>query len=154
VTKTLFVDLDDTLLVPGRSSKRMWRLAKWFQTLGRRRQRLNPVMVDAIRKYDRVILLTSRDVSDAEATQQFLEAQGIHISEARFCPRRELFAAWKGKVIDETVPEGSVDWIDDLFDRDGPSSLPRSSGSGELRRLPVPRTGATSDPRDSEPPSL
>ena len=154
MTKTAFVDLDDTLLLPGRSSRRMWRFAKWFQMRGRKAQRVNPAAVEALRTYDRVILLTSRDQSDAAATQQFLEAHGIHVSEARFCPRKEVFAAWKGKVIDEAVPQGSVDWIDDLFDRSGPSTEPRSSGAGELRRLPVPRSGALPASKDSEPDSL
>jgi hypothetical protein len=111
-------------------------------------------MMETLRSYDRVVLLTSRDISDAEETLLFLRSHGVQISDAWFCPRKELFAAWKAKVVDEESPDGNVDWIDDMFDKTGVTTVKRSSASGEIRRLPVSRGSLSGDTQYSEPPSL
>lgn len=151
---TLFVDLDDTLLLPGRLSRSMWRIAKFFQNRGRARQQPNPAVVEAMRRYQRVVLVTSRDVADRERTLRLLEKHGIRIPEAQFCPRRDVFRDWKGRIIEETAPVGAVDWMDDLFDPLGPTTLRRGPTGRELRGLPVPGRAASGPPRPGEPPSL
>lgn len=154
MTRTLFVDLDDTLLDPGPLSRFYWRLAKWFQRRGRAGQRVNPATRDMLANYDRIVLVSSRDVSDADDSVHQLERQGIHVAEVRFCPRKELFRSWKENLVDELAGDGSVDWLDDLFDGQGPVTILRKKRPGEIRGIPVPRGDSGHGRRESEPPSL
>jgi hypothetical protein len=150
----LFVDLDDTLLLPGRFSRTMWRLARFFQNRGRDRQRPNPLVLQAMRQYGRVVIVTSRDVSDRERTLRLLAKHGVHIPQAQFCPRQEVFKDWKGRVIAETAPDGPVAWMDDLFDPTGPVTLRLGGGGVEVHGLPVPRASGAVPSGNAEPPSL
>lgn len=154
MTKTLFVDLDDTLLLPGRFSRFYWRMAKWFQRKGRGGQRPNPVIRDLLARYDRVVVVSSRDSSDLEESIQQLRRGGISVAEVRFCPRREVFRRWKENTIDELAEDGSVDWVDDLFDGEGPVTLSRTLRPGEIHGLPATTGPAKRSPSDLEPPSL
>jgi hypothetical protein len=154
VTGTLFVDIDNTLLVPGRFSRTLWRLAKFFQNLGRAGQRPNPAVLDTMTHYKQVILVTSRDVSDRERTLRLLSKYGIRISEARFCPRQVIFGDWKRRLIEESAPEGPVAWMDDIFDQSGPVILRRGSEGREIQGLPVPGLSVGCGAAVSEPPSL
>ncbi len=154
MTATLFVDLDDTLLLPGRLSRMMWRLAKFFQNQGRDDQRPNPSVLAAMHRYEHIILVTSRDVSDRERTLRLLAKHGIRVADVRFCPRQEVFKDWKGRLIEKTAPEGPVDWMDDMFNQTGPVTISPGPGGREVQGLPVPGAQGPRSPQRSESPSL
>lgn len=154
MTGTLFVDLDDTLLLPGRFSRTLWRLARFFQMRGRARQRPNPAVLDVLRRYERVVVLTSRDDSDRDETLRMLARHGIEVSGAAFCPRREVFREWKGRKVSELAPDGPVFWMDDLFDRSGPRMLRLGTPQKDVMTLPVPTGGPSRPSGGTEPPGL
>lgn len=112
---SVVVDVDGTLVVEGRMSRFFFRLASLFQALGRRRQRPNRELLARLVGYDRVIVLTGRDIKDAEFTKDQLRRAGFKFDEIICAPRTNLLTRWKIDTVDKMQVHGNILWVDDFF---------------------------------------
>ncbi len=131
--KSVFVDVDGTLMLEGRASRFFFRLASLFQALGRGRQHANRELVDRLATYGRIVVLTSRDVRDIKFTSEQLKKAGLRFDEIVCAPRRDLLTRWKFETVTRIGANGGCLWVDDMF-RD--SSLKDSLPSIRVEAFP------------------
>lgn len=145
--KQAVVDIDNSLLHPGRLSWFFWRIATLAQRLGRRRQRVDHALVQKLAEYDRVIILTSRDVRDQEFTLRQLSRAGIEPDRVIFCPRREVLTRWKIVQVESLAPNGPIDWFEDAFNGGPEPKLDVSRPVRLVRSRPSPsKSGSATEP--------
>lgn len=142
--KQAVVDVDNSLLHAGRLSWLFWRLAAIAQRAGRRRQRVDRDLVRKLTEYDRVILLTSRDLNDKEFTLAQLRRAGFEPEQAIFCPRREVLMSWKVAQVASLSSDSPTDWFDDRFNG---HPDPEFEGTARVRII---RTGTLASVSRSE----
>ena len=110
------VDIDDTLLLGGRASRFFWYLSLLFQRMGRRLQRANLSQISQLQAYDRIVILSGRDIKELRFTEEQLKKRGIKFDKLVCCPRKELINNWKTSMVQE-LSRGTVTvWIDDIFE--------------------------------------
>src|SRR3989441_11307660 len=110
------VDIDDTLLLGGRASRFFWYLSLLFQRMGRRLQRANLTQISQLQVYDRIVILSGRDIKELRFTEEQLKKRGIKFDKLVCCPRKELINNWKTSIVQE-LSRGTVTvWIDDIFE--------------------------------------
>jgi len=110
------VDIDDTLLLGGRASRFFWYLSLLFQRMGRRLQRANLTQISQLQVYDRIVILSGRDIKELRFTEEQLKKRGIKFDKLVCCPRKELISNWKTSMVQE-LSRGTVTvWIDDIFE--------------------------------------
>lgn len=121
--KILVLDIDKTLIFSSPPSRFFWLLSGLFQMIALRLQQANMKLVRQFDKYDKIIILTGRDVADSKPTKRQLKQLGIHFDRAIFCPRAGLVGQWKLSVIHELARTDGNDiwWIDDQLDKSIPT---------------------------------
>ncbi|MGA3109072.1 MAG: hypothetical protein ABSD99_06395 [Candidatus Bathyarchaeia archaeon] len=121
--KILVIDIDDTLILSPSPCRFFWLLAGLFQKIAMRLQKANMKLVGLFDKYDKVVILTGRDIADSEFTNRQLKQLGIHFDRTIFCPRTNLVGQWKLSVIHELAGTDGDDiwWIDDRLDKSIPT---------------------------------
>ena len=115
--KLAIVDIDDTLLSGGRLSRLFWRLSLTFQRIGRRLQRVNPLLLYQLREYDAIVILSGRDRSEIQFTQNQLRKAGVRFDKLICCPRKDIINGWKFSVVSSLDKGDRIVWIDDIFER-------------------------------------
>src|SRR3989442_14200447 len=110
------VDIDDTLLLGGRASRFFWYLSLLFQRMGRRLQRANLTQISQLQVYDRIVILSGRDIKELRFTLKQLKKRGIKFDRLVCCPRKELINNWKTSMVQELSRGTATVWIDDIFE--------------------------------------
>lgn len=113
--KIAVVDVDGTLALDGSVSRASWRLAAFFQRLGRRTQRANTELIRKLGAYDRIVILTSRDARDEQSTKNQLVRFGLKFDSIVTANRKDVLSKWKSQEIAKLGPGEAIIWIDDLF---------------------------------------
>jgi len=113
------VDIDDTLLLGGRTSRFFWYLSLLFQRMGRRFQHTNLIQLSQLKVYGRIVILSGRDVKELAFTEEQLKRRGIMFDKLVCCPRKELIKNWKASVVRELSRGTETVWIDDVFEDSG-----------------------------------
>jgi hypothetical protein len=113
--KIIVVDVDDTLALTPRVSRLLWFLSSLLQTIARRLQKVNVGLVKLLDEYEKVIILTGRDVADCESTKRQLMMMRVHFDEIICCPKAKLVHRWKASLVHELAEKhpGDVSWVDD-----------------------------------------
>lgn len=143
------VDIDDTLLNGGRLSRFFWRLSLSLQRVGRRLQRVNSPLLEELRKYETILILSGRDNGEVRFTQTQLRRAGVRFDKLICCPRKELINSWKASVVSSLDRTNGIVWIDDIFES---HSLKESlfSPDPNVRTVPPTRLSDSNRNRSSE----
>lgn len=122
------VDVDGTLVLEGSASRFFFRLASFFQALGRRRQHPNRQLMARLAGYEKVVVLTGRDVKDASFTADQLKRAGLSFDQIICAPRRDILTKWKLDVVGKMRPSDGLVWVDDIFVESSLKQTALSSG--------------------------
>jgi hypothetical protein len=140
------VDVDGTVVEEGRLSRFFFRLASFFQALGRGRQHPDRELIRKLNSQSRVVVLTGRNAKDLEFTKAQLRKAGLKFEEVICAPRREVLTTWKIETVRKMAAEGQVVWVDDMFrDRTAKDS---AAATGVVLNTPEEFAGET--PKQSE----
>ena len=140
------VDVDGTMVEEGTLSRFFFRLASFFQALGRGRQHPDKELIAKLNSQERVVVLTGRDAKDLEFTTAQLRRAGLRFDEIICAPRKEILTSWKIETVRKLASAGAVVWVDDLF-RDS-SLKARTAAEGVV--LATPEEFAGESTRHSE----
>ncbi|MEM3714989.1 MAG: FkbM family methyltransferase [Nitrososphaeria archaeon] len=109
--KTAVVDMDDTLAIPRKMTYYLWTLSRWIFNLGVRLQKPNGELLQKLKDYDNIIILTARTKKHQKVTEYQLWKFGIKPSKVIYCPLDEIIYHWKKRIVKDL---GEVDWYDNL----------------------------------------
>jgi len=114
--KIAIVDMDNTLVLPTFLTRICWKLSQFFRQLGIKLENYNVALVNELRDYDKVYILTGRSNSDVKLT---LEQVRRVIPNFSVEPKpSNLILGWKKQTvnaIEKLYPEAEVTWYDDEF---------------------------------------
>lgn len=107
--------MDSTVVEEGRLSRFFFRLASFFQALGRRRQHPNRALIEKLNSHAKVVVLTGRNAKDLEFTKIQLRKAGLKFDDVICAPRRRIINSWKIDVVRKLASSAQVVWVDDMF---------------------------------------
>ena len=122
------VDIDSTVVEEGRLSRFFFRLASFFQALGRGRQHPNRVLIEKLNSHSKVVVLTGRNAKDLEFTKSQLRKAGLRFDDVICAPRRQIITSWKIDTVRRLASSGQVVWVDDMFRDRSAKDLASTSG--------------------------
>ena len=117
--KVLVVDVDGTLVLAPMIS-RIFRLAASICVkIARRIEHVNTKIVSTMDGYDKVIILTGRNIAGYESTERQLRSMKVPFDSIMCCPLDELVFRWKTSVVQRLSDDSVcyIEWIDDLFEK-------------------------------------
>jgi len=112
--KVAIVDMDGTLVFPTFLTRICWKLSRFLRQLGIRLENYNLSLVNELRQYDKVFILTGRSNSDLKVTlNQVRKVCGDFAIEPK---PADLILRWKRQTVSaikELYAKAEVTWYDD-----------------------------------------
>ncbi|MEM2738295.1 MAG: hypothetical protein QXK93_04860 [Candidatus Bathyarchaeia archaeon] len=112
--RTIVVDIDETLLISGKLSKILRWLARQLFKIALFAQKPNKTLINELKKYDKIIILTARGINYKELTEKQLRRHHIKYNSLIMCNYTYMIYQWKLSVTQKLKP---TIWVDDIKDR-------------------------------------
>jgi hypothetical protein len=117
--KILVVDVDGTLVLAPMISRIFRLAASVCVDIARRIEHVNAKIVSKMDGYDKVIILTGRNITDFRSTERQLRSMKVPFDSIMCCPLDELVVRWKTSVVQRLSDDSVcyIDWIDNIFEK-------------------------------------
>ncbi|MDW8022449.1 MAG: hypothetical protein RMJ03_04700 [Nitrososphaerota archaeon] len=109
--KTAVVDVDETLFISGFVSQLLRKAAAKLFKLSLAFQKPNKQLIEKLKEYDVVIVLTARGENYRSFTERQLKHHGVKFNQLVMCQYNKLIYLWKKGIIETIKP---CEWFDDI----------------------------------------
>lgn len=109
--RIIIVDIDETLFKSRLICRFFRKVAQILFKLSLNLQKPNEELINKLRHYDKVVILTARGVNYWNLTERQLQKHHVHYDEIIMCNYSKLIYTWKKSIVERICPDA---WVDDI----------------------------------------
>ncbi|MEM3727608.1 MAG: hypothetical protein QXF75_00215 [Candidatus Bathyarchaeia archaeon] len=109
--RVIIVDVDETLFKSRLICRFLRKVAQILFKLSLNLQKPNKELINKLRHYDRVVILTARGVNYWNLTERQFRKHHVCYNEIIMCNYSKMIYNWKKSIVERIHPDA---WIDDI----------------------------------------